>query len=61
MFLEKQLAAKLIRPAYHFCLHRQEIFLGRIKILALTLQTQKGLRQPTRTLSLFTRYAGQMR
>jgi hypothetical protein len=61
MFLEKQLAAKLIWQGYHFCLYRQEIFPGRTKRLALAQQTQKGFRQPARTLFLFTRYAGQMR
>jgi hypothetical protein len=61
MFLEKQLAAKLIWPAYHFCLLRQEIFPGCTKRLALAQETQKGFRLPARTLSFFTRDAGQMR
>jgi hypothetical protein len=61
MFLEKQLAAKLIWPAYHFCLLRQEIFSGRMKRLALAPKTQKGFRRLARTLSFFTRFIGQMR
>jgi hypothetical protein len=61
MFLEKQPPAKIIWPAYHFCLYRQEIFPGRTKILALAPQMQKGFRQPARTLFFFTCYAGQMR
>jgi hypothetical protein len=61
IFLEKQPPAKLIWPAYHFCLYRQEIFPGCTKTLALAQQTQKGFRPPARTLSFFTRYAGQIR
>jgi hypothetical protein len=61
MFLRKQAATKLILQEYHSFIYRQEIFPGCTKILAQTLQTQKGFRLAARTLSFFTRFIGQLR